>query len=140
MKQEKKQSKLDIRQRRVFSEALKKQVVSQLTQNRTTISKVMSEHQVSAQSVYRWLYRYSPHHQPQCTLVVQMQSEEMKTQQLQQRLADLERIVGQKQMQIDYLNKLIELGSRELGIDLKKNYSPPPSSGSVSTPTPVPTP
>jgi transposase len=40
-----------------------------------------------------------------------MESEALKTKQLQDRNAELERIIGQKQMQIDYLEKLIELAS-----------------------------
>ncbi len=49
-----------------------------------------------------------------------MESESYKTQQLLQRLSELERAVGQKQLEIDFLNKLFELGSEELGFDLKK--------------------
>lgn len=133
-------SKLEIKGRRIFSEAVKRSVVKDLVSQRTTIRKVMAEHQVSAQSVYRWLYQYSPAHQPQCTLVVQMKSEEIKNQEHQKRIAELERIVGQKQLEIDFLNKLIEIGSRELDIDLKKNFSPPPSNGSEATNKPTATP
>jgi hypothetical protein len=44
------------------------------------------------------------------------------------RPAELERIIGQKQMEIDwaalrYLNKLLEIGNHELKIDLKKSFS-----------------
>jgi transposase len=47
-------------------------------------------------------------------------------------MAELERIVGQKQLEIDFLNKLLEIGSGELGIDLKKSFSPPPLNGTGS--------
>ena len=92
----------------------------------------MSEHQVSGQSVYMWLYKYSPHHHPKCTLVVQMESEATKYQESQKRIAELERIVGQKQLEIDFLNKLIEIGSKELEFDFKKNFSPKPSNGTAT--------
>ena len=131
MKQQVK-SKFQVRERRIFSEQLKKQVIKDLVNKRTTVKKVMTEHQVSAQSVYNWLYKYSPQHQPPCTLVVQMKSEANKSQELQNRVADLERIVGQKQLEIDFLNKLIEIGSKELEFDFKKNFSPKPSNGSGS--------
>jgi len=52
---------------------------------------------------------------------------------LQLRLAELERIIGQKQLQIDYLEKIIELGSEEVGIDIKKKYSTEPLGGSSKT-------
>lgn len=116
-------AKLQIRERRVFSEEIKKQLVKSLTSGRQSIKEVMIEHQVSAQSVYRWLYKYSVGYEPKPILVVQMKSEASKNQELQQRLAELERIVGQKQLEIDFLNKLLELGSKELDFDLKKNFS-----------------
>jgi transposase-like protein len=128
-------SKLEIRERRIFSEELKKKVVKELVSKHTTIRSVATEHQVSANSIYRWLYKYSPHHEGKCTLVVQMKSEELKSRELRQRISELERIVGQKQLEIDFLNKLLEIGSGELGIDLKKSFSPPPLSGTGSVNT-----
>lgn len=125
-------SKLEIRERRIFSEELKKKIIKDLVGKRTTIRSVMTEHQVSGNTVYRWLYKYSPHHEQKCTLVVQMKSEELKSTELRQRIAELERIVGQKQLEIDFLNKLLEIGSGELGFDLKKSFSPPPSNGTGS--------
>jgi transposase-like protein len=125
-------SKLEIREHRIFSEELKKRAIKELVSNRTTIRSLMAEHQISHQTVYRWLYRYSPYHEQKCTLVVQMKSEELKNSELRQRMAELERIVGQKQLEIDFLNKLLEIGSGELGFDLKKSFSPPPLNGTGS--------
>lgn len=132
MRHESKQ-KLEIRERRIFSEELKKKAIKDLVGKRTTIRALMSEHQVSHQAIYTWLYKYSPHHEQKCTLVVQMKSEEAKNQDLRARVAELERVVGQKQLEIDFLNKLLEIGSSELGFDLKKNSSIPPSNGIAST-------
>jgi len=128
MKHETKQ-KLQIRVRRIFSEELKKKAIKDLTSKRTTVKTLMNEHQVSHQAIYSWLYKYSPYHEQKCTLVVQMKSEEAKKIELQQRIAELERIVGQKQLEIDFLNKLLEIGSSELGFDLKKSFSSPPLNG-----------
>lgn len=132
MKHETKQ-RLQIRERRIFSEEVKKKAVRELTGKRTTIKALMNEHQISHQTVYRWLYKYSPYHEQKCTLVVQMKSEEAKNSELQKRIAELERVVGQKQLELDFLNKLLEIGSSELGFDLKKNFNPPPSNGTGGT-------
>lgn len=67
-----------------------------------------------------------------------MESEEHKTKQLLQKVAELERAVGQKQLHIDYLEKLIEVGGQELKIDLKKTFSGSASNGSASTKTNTP--
>ena len=125
--------KLEIRERWIFSEVLKKKIVKDLLSKRLTIKQVTIEHQVSHQSVYQWLYKYSPHHEPKCTLVVQVESEEQKKYELQRRVAELERIIGQKQLEIDFLNKLLEVGSKELGFDLKKSFSSPLSNGTGIT-------
>lgn len=127
--------KLEIREPRIFSETLKKQIVKDLVNKRMTLSQVVVEHQVSRTSVYRWLYKYSPVHAQKCTLVVQMKSEEQRKHELQHRVAELERIVGQKQLEIDFLNKLLEVGSSEMGFDLKKSFSSPPSNGTGVTNT-----
>jgi len=126
-------AKLQIRERRIFSEDVKKKAVKDLTSKRTTIKALVNEHQISEQTVYRWLYKYSPYHEQKCILVVQMKSEETKNSELQKRVADLERVVGQKQLEIDFLNKLLEIGSSELGFDLKKNFNTPPSNGTGGT-------
>ena len=131
--------KLEIRERRIFSEDLKKKIVKDLISKRTTVQKVKVEHQVSSSAIYNWLYKYSPFHEQKCTLVVQMKSEELKNQELLKRISELERIVGQKQLEIDFLNKLLDVGSGELGFDLKKTFSSPPSNGSDATKRPVDT-
>ena len=132
MRQETRQ-KLEIRERRIFSEAVKKKAVKDLTSRRTTIKALINEHQISRQTVYKWLYKYSPYHEQKCTLVVQMKSEETKNSELQKRIAELERVVGQKQLEIEFLNKVLEIGSSELGFDLKKNFSIPPLNGTGGT-------
>ena len=131
MRHESKQ-KFEVRERRIFSEELKKKAIKDLVSKRTTLKRLVNEHQVSANTVYRWLYKYSPYHEQKCTLVVQMKSEEAKNQDLRARIAELERVVGQKQLEVDFLNKLLEIGSAELGFDLKKNFSTPPSNGTGS--------
>lgn len=132
MRHESKQ-KLEIKERRIFSEEVKKKAVKDLTSKRITIKTLMNEHQISHQTVYKWLYKYSPYHEQKCTLVVQMKSEEIKNSELQNRIGELERIVGQKQLEIDFLNKLLQIGSSELGFDLKKNFNTPPLNGTGAT-------
>ena len=77
-------TKLEIGERRIFTEELKKKVVKDLVSKRTTFKSVMVQHQVSANTVYRWLYKYSPYHEQKCTLVVQMKSEELQSHELRQ--------------------------------------------------------
>ena len=121
--------KLEIKTRRIFSEGFKRSKVEELIQKRITIRQLSKIYEVSPSAVYSWLYKYSVHYEQRSKLVVEMESESYRTQQLLQRVAELERIIGQKQLEVDFLNKLLEIGSEELGFDLKKNFSTKLSSG-----------
>jgi transposase len=125
----KQQPQLKIPQRRTFSEAFKREKVKDLVEKRISIKQLCALYEVSRSAVYNWLYTFSPHHEQKTILVVQMESEAYKTLMLQQRVAELERVIGQKQLELDFLNKLLEVGSSELGFDLKKNFSTKLSNG-----------
>jgi transposase len=125
--------KREIRPKRYFSIEFKVQKVKEIEQNLISIGDIVKEYQVTRTSVYRWLYRYSNHLKKGVNQVVQMESEQEKNKKLQHRIAELERIVGQKQIQIDFLEKMIEIGEKELGVDLKKKSSTQPLTGSDKT-------
>ncbi len=58
------------------------------------------------------------------------QSSSLKLKELVQKVKDLERIVGQKQIKIDYLEKIIDIAKDEFDIDIKKKQDTPQSAGS----------
>lgn len=116
-------AKLEIRPTRCFSEEFKKSKVKEIIGKQVTITQLSRLYGVTRTALYKWLYKYSAHHERKSTLVVQMESESYKTERLQQRVAELERTIGQKQLEIDFLNKLLEIASDEIGYDVKKNSS-----------------
>ena len=124
---------LHIREQRSFSDSFKREKVADLLAKRCTIAQLCLLYEVSRTSVYKWLYLYSPHHSQQSRQVVEMESEATKTQFLQSRVAELERVIGQKQLEIDFQNKLFDLASASLGFDVKKNFNTLPSNGIVKT-------
>lgn len=119
-----KSTKLTIRQRRVFSEEFKREKVGQITDGLVSVSSLSKLWGVSSNSIYRWIYKYSPDHKKGTIMVVQKETEAAKLIEAHRKIAELERTVGQKQMVIDFQEKLIELASKELDIDLKKSFSP----------------
>src|SRR5690349_4167166 len=125
--------KFSLRPRRVFSEALKRKVVQDIEKGKATILAVCREYDVSDQSVYAWVNKYSRHLQSSNEMVVQMKSESYKTKELEKRIQELEAALGRKQLEIDFLNKMIDVGKEELGIDLKKKPFTPPFNGSETT-------
>lgn len=121
-----KSTKFEFRKRRVFSEAFKREKVVEITSGKITVLELSRLWDVRPWAIYLWIYKYSPDHQKGTTMVVQKDSEATKVKDLLARIAELERIVGQKQLAIDFQEKLIEIASKELSIDLKKNFSPKP--------------
>ena len=115
--------------RRIFSEALKKKIVKDIQSGKVSVSAVCREYEVSNCSVYKWLKKFSTNYQSQKTIIVQMKSEQYKSKELAQKVKELEAIIGRKQMELDYLNKLIELAGEELKVDLKKSFNGKPSDG-----------
>jgi transposase len=122
----KKSTKLDIRVRRIFSESFKREKVAEIVSGKIGIGTFCKLWSVSSVSVYRWIYAYSTEHEKGTTMIIQKDSESAKTQELLKQVSELERALGQKQMVIDYQAKLIELASKELDIDLKKNFGQQP--------------
>jgi transposase-like protein len=120
-----------LRNQRYFSDTFKRQKVKELNSALISVTELSKLYEVSPQSIYRWLHKYSPNHEKGVVQVVQMESESQKTKQLLSRLSDLERIIGQKQLQIDYLEKLVEISSEELKVDLKKNFDTRSSATSI---------
>jgi transposase len=118
--------------KRIFSEDFKKSVISDYESGKFTVGELASLHAVHSTLIYRWIYRYSTYQKRNIKVVEMSESSTQKVKELQKRIAELERIVGQKQLNIDYLEKVIELAKEELGIDIKKNSDTPQSGGSTS--------
>jgi transposase-like protein len=125
--------KSNLRSARVFSEALKKQVVKDIESGKATVLSASRELGVSYQAIYQWLNKYSRHLQSSKRIVIEMKSESYKSRELEKRIQELEAALGRKQLEVDFLNKMIDLGSEQTGVDIKKKFSTPPSTGSGST-------
>ncbi len=123
----------EFRQRRFFSEELKRKIVKDIGSKLHTVSEIGKLYGVSTTAVYRWVYQYTPGLAPGTTQVVQMESEAERTRLAEQRVADLERALGRKQLELEIAEKILEIGSASLGFDLKKTFGTPQSSGSAPT-------
>ena len=124
-----------IRQRevRVFSEGIKKQTVRDLEQGLCSVKSASIELGISTTAVYKWINQYSRYLQKSRKMVVEDQSEAYRSQELEKRIKELEAALGRKQMELDLLEKVIELAGKEYKTDLKKNLLKDRSSGSEKT-------
>lgn len=107
---------------RYFSESFKREKVKLVLKNQLSVTQLSRLCGVTRASIYKWIYKYSDLEKGH-KMVVQMESEEYKTKRLQEKVAELERAIGQKQLEIDFLNKTLEFASKEVGYDLKKKYN-----------------
>lgn len=121
-----------LRQNRYFSTDFKKKRVEEIEKNLVTVSDICKTHKVSRTSVYKWLYKYSEMAKRQVKQVVEAKSDTKKIQLLQDKIKELERIVGQKQIMIEFQEKMIEIAESTYKIDIKKKPSSKRSSG-IST-------
>jgi len=118
---------------RNFSEEFKRQKVREIERKQTKISEVCREYEVSSSSVRCWLKKYSGNYMKGVKTIVESQSDTRKIIELQAKIADLERAVGQKQLIIDFQQKVIDLAEEAYGVDIKKKLQSKPSSGTGTT-------
>ncbi len=112
------------RRKRVFSTDFKRQKVKEIELKKTTVSEVSRVYQVRQNNVYKWIEKYSSNYKKSVRLIVEMESDTKKLQELKAKVAELERIIGQKQLIIDFQAKMIDLAEESYGIDIKKNQRP----------------
>ena len=112
--------KTPVRIYRYFSTELKQKLVKDLDKQLLTKAEISREYQVSRSAIDKWVHRYSVLSKKGVKMVVESKSDTKKIIELKQRIKELEQLVGQKQISIEFLEKIIELASAELGIDIKK--------------------
>lgn len=123
---------VELRRSRRFSDGFKKSKVLEIETGKSTVSEVVKQYEVSSTNVYRWLAKFGSKKKTE-RLVMELDSDTKKLLELRKRLAEMERIIGQKQLLIDFQTKMIELAEEEYKIDIKKKYSSKLSGFSEST-------
>ena len=121
------------RQNRYFSEEIKKKIVMDLEKNLIRISDVCQTYQVSRTSIYRWIYTYSAMAKKKHKQVVEPKSDTARIKALEERIKELERALGQKQLMIDFKDKMIELAEQRYNVDIKTKLGLKALSGSDTT-------
>lgn len=119
-----------ISKRRAYSESFKLELVSLFEKGKYSVLELEKLYGVKTTVIYRWIYRYSLVNKAGCRIVEMKQSSTSKVKALEQRIRELEAVVGQKQIRIDLLEEMIKVAGEELSIDIKKKSSTPPFGGS----------
>ena len=113
-----KQSSQERRYRR-FSHSFKLKKVREIEQGKSRVSEISRAFEVSDTAVYGWLKKYGTMKKPERT-IVESKSDSGKIVELEKRIAELERMLGQKQLEIEFKDKMIDLAEKTYNIDIKK--------------------
>lgn len=115
---------------RRFSDNFKKEKVRELELGLVSVLDLRRQYQVSDMSIRRWMSKFGSMKAKKERLIVESQSDTVQLLELKKKVAELERIVGQKQLLIDFQQKMIELAEEEYRVDIKKKFSGDQSSTS----------
>jgi len=121
------------RKTRYFSEDFKQRKVAEIEKRETTVEQVGKIYEVSRTAVYKWIYKYSLMRKKGIKMVVEAKSDTTRIMALQQRVAQLEQLLGKKQFELDFMEKQMQIASEQYGLDLKKKHFGKPSPGSGKT-------
>ena len=121
------------RRARRFSDNFKQSKVREIELGKTKVSEIVKQYQVTATNVYRWIAKFGTMENKQERLIVETDSDTKQLLALKEKVAELEQIIGQKQVQLDFKEKMIEIAEEKYGIDIKKKLSTSPSNTSGKT-------
>ena len=120
----------NVRKNRHYSEDFKREIVSVFESGKLSVLQLKKLYGISNSLIYNWIYKFSTFNEKGFRVVEMKESNIDKLKHLEQKIKELEQIVGQKQIKIDYLEKMIDIAKEDLNIDIKKNYNTPQSTGS----------
>ena len=122
-----------LRKRRVFADEFKQSLVKEFDTGQFSVNELGRLHGIADTVIYRWIYKFSTFNQKGYRIIEMKDSSKKKLKDLEQKIKNLEQIVCQKQIMIDYLEKMMEIAKDELDIDIKKNFNTSQSAGSGKT-------
>ena len=132
MSKQKKERKYP-RERRYFSESFRQARVQEYETGQTSVSEISRAYNVSSSAVYKWIRKYSAHYRQEIVQVVEPKSETKKRLALEQKVAQLEQMIGQQTVRIQYYEKLLEVLEARYEIDFEKNFDGKFLTGSLPT-------
>jgi transposase-like protein len=122
-----------LRSPRKFSEDFKRKLVKEFEQGTMSVYQMSKLYNIATTQIYDWIYKFSIFNEKGSRIVEMKDSQTTKLKELEQRIKELEQNVGQKQIKIEFLEKMIDLAKQEFNIDIKKNFATPQSNGSKKT-------
>lgn len=111
------------RKNRRFSESFKIQKVREIETGLTKVSEICKEYEVSGTAVRKWINKFGIMSKKPERIIVETESDTKQLIELKKKVAELERSIGQKQIQLEFKDKMIEIAEEMYGVDIKKKLS-----------------
>jgi transposase-like protein len=122
-----------IRTQRKFTDDFKRKLVMEYEKGNFSVVQLSKLYNLQRQQIYNWIYKFSTFNEKGSRIIEMKESSTSRLKSMEERIKELERAVGQKQIQIEYLEKMIDIAKTDLNIDIKKNFDTPQSGGSGKT-------
>lgn len=114
---------LKSRDKRYFSEDLRRQIVKEIEDGVYSKSEAARVYEVSNVCIYNWLHKYSFKYQKGIVTVVELESESVKRKKLEQQQADSHKIIAAQTVELYFYKQLVEVISEHYDFDFKKNIN-----------------
>lgn len=118
-----------IRKTRSYSEGFKREIVDLYERGKFSVPQLEKLYHISNSLIYQWIYKFSSFNEKGYRVVEHNASSMSKLRELELKVKQLEQTIGQKQIKIDYLEKMIDIAKLELKVDIKKNFNTSQSTG-----------
>ncbi len=112
-----------IRKNRKYTVEFKRKLVQEFESGRQSVYELERLYGVSNSCIYGWIYKFSTFNKKGYRIVEHKRSSSSKVKELENRIKELESIVGWKQIKIDFLETMMDVAKEELDIDIRKKYS-----------------
>ena len=105
----------------VYSEDFKREKVALLESGKVRICDLVRLYGMDPQSLYNWKKKYGrlPANE---RVVLEKDSDYKKNLELMNQIEDLERMIGRKQIKLDYYEQVVKLASKEYKQDIEKKF------------------
>lgn len=110
------------RRHRRYSDDFRRARVKDFESGTFSVAQISRLYNIAETVLYRWIKKYTTLPQQNAVIMEVPNSQTAKVKALEERLALLERKLGQKQIELDFANAKLEI-LEEDGIDVKKKLS-----------------
>lgn len=123
------------RRSRRFSDNFKKSKVREIEKGLSRVIDISKQYEVGCSNIYKWIATFGSMKKKTERVILEIDSDTKELLSLKKRIAELERVVGQKQIQLEFKDKMIEIAEQTYGIDIKKKFGDSQLNTTIKTET-----